>query len=156
MAQPEPERICVDHPNKGAPEPPEWRTRFIDTLAATSNVTRAAEVAGIRPERAYSLRRSDTDFARAWLGALADGYLHLEMEVIRRLREGDGKIGDGDKFDFANAIRVLAAHRDHAARHNNQVRDVSAAEVKESIDRRIDELRRRVAREKAAAQGNAA
>lgn len=152
----EPDRTDADQALSGSATDLEWRGRFIECLAATSNVTFAAEAAGVSPDCAYSLRRTDTDFARAWLSALADGYLHLEMEVVRRLRDGDSKIKDGEKFDFANAIRMLAAHRDHAARHNSQVRNVSAAEVKASIDRRIEEIRRRVAREKAAAQGNSA
>lgn len=126
-----------------------WRTRFLDTLATSSNVTRAAEAAGINLARAYRTRRAEPDFARAWQAALTDGYLHLEMEVIRRLREGDFKTADGDKFDFANAIRLLSAHRDSAARGQSQTRDVSAAEVRASIDRKIEEIRRRLEREKA-------
>ena len=56
------------------------------------------------------------------------------------------------KFDFANAIRLLAAHRDNAARGASEVRDVSPAEVRASIDRKIEDIRRRIARQKAAAE----
>ena len=132
-----------------------WRKRFLETLTATSDIERAASAAKVTVTRAYQTRRSDPDFARAWHAAIADSYLNLEMDVIRRLREGDLKTADGDKFDFANAIRLLAANRDHAARSPNTVRDVTAAEVRASIDRKIEDIRRRLARQKAAADGNA-
>ncbi|PKP85976.1 MAG: hypothetical protein CVT76_11390 [Alphaproteobacteria bacterium HGW-Alphaproteobacteria-15] len=125
-----------------------WRTRFIDYLAISSNVSRSAEHAGIDVSRAYRLRRAEPDFARQWQVALAEGYSHLEMEVLRRLREGDFKTGDGEKFDFANAIRLLAAHRDSAANGQSRERDVSAEEVRASIDSKIEEIRRRMIKAK--------
>ncbi|MFN4020668.1 MAG: hypothetical protein ACK4IC_09145 [Erythrobacter sp.] len=126
-----------------------WRRLFLDCLAESSNVTLSAEKAGVSTSRAYKVRREDAEFAREWMVALAEGYLHLEMEVVRRLREGDSKAGDDAKFDFANAIRLLAAHRDNAARRASEVRDVSPAEVRASIDRKIEDIRRRIARQKA-------
>ncbi|MFO6431784.1 hypothetical protein ACLBKT_16990 [Erythrobacter sp. W302b] len=134
----------ADHVNK------QWRTTFLDHLAESSNVTTSAAAAGISPGRAYKVRREDPEFARQWGVALAEGYLHLEMDVVRRLREGDTKTADEGKFDFANAIRLLAAHRDTAARGASQVRDVSAEEVRASIDRKIEDIRRRMARQDAA------
>lgn len=129
-----------------------WRRLFLDHLAESSNVTASADKAGISASRAYKVRREETEFARQWLVALAEGYLHLEMEVVRRLREGDAKTADDGKFDFANAIRLLAAHRDNVARGASAVRDVSAAEVRASIDRKIEDIRKRIARQKAAAE----
>jgi len=125
-----------------------WRTRFLDHLSESSNVTRSAEHAGIEISRVYRLRRAQPDFARAWQVALTEGYSHLEMEVLRRLREGDFKTGDGEKFDFASAIRLLAAHRDCATTGQSRERDVSAAEVRASIDRKIEEIRRRMNKDK--------
>lgn len=130
-----------------------WRVVFLDHLAATSNVTAAAAQAGISTSRAYKVRREEQGFARQWLAALAEGYTHLELEVLRRLREGDFKTADGEKFDFANAIRLLAAHRDTAASSQSKARDVSADEVRASIDRKIEEIRRRIAKEKQAEAG---
>lgn len=134
--------------NEGAP----WRMRFLNTLTTTSNIERAAITAGVSIAEAYQARRDEPEFARAWQAAVADSYLGLELEVIRRLREGDGKTVDGEKFDFANAIRLLGAHRESAGRTANQVRDVSAADVRASIDRKIEDIRRRIARQKAAAE----
>lgn len=130
-----------------------WRKRFLETLTTTSSIERAAAAAKVTVTRAYETRRADTEFARAWQAAIADSYLNLELEVIRRLREGDLKTGDGEKFDFANAIRLLASNRNHAGRSANPVRDVSAAEVRASIDRKIEDIRRRLARQKAADEG---
>lgn len=131
-----------------------WRKRFLETLATTSNVATAARAARVSLPRAYQARRAEPEFARDWQAAIADGYVTLELEVIRRLREGDLKTANGDKFDFANAIRLLAAHRDGDGRGSQgEVRNVSVAEVRASIDRKIEEVQRRVARQKAA-QGN--
>jgi len=127
-----------------------WRKRFLETLATTSNVTRAAEVAKVSLTRAYDARRRDAAFARAWQAAIADGYLNLEMEMIRRLRDGDLVTANGDKFDFANAIRLLGARRDGSAGGQSEVRDVSTAEVRASINRKIEDIRRRMERKKAA------
>jgi hypothetical protein len=125
-----------------------WQGLFLDYLAESSNVSESARKAGANPSRAYKLRREDPEFARKWLAALYEGYLHLEMEVVRRLREGDMQTENADKYDFANAIRLLAAHRDNAARAQAQHRNVSAAEVRASIDRKVEAIRQQVQREK--------
>ena len=126
-----------------------WRGLFLDYLAESSNVKQSAEKAGINPSRAYKIRREEPEFARLWLAALWEGYVHLEMEVLRRLREGDNSAGEKDKYDFANAIRLLNAHRDNAARAQAEQRNVSAAEIRASIDRKVEAIRLQVQREKA-------
>jgi len=118
-----------------------WRGLFLDFLAETSNVSEAARRAGINPSRAYKVRREEPEFARLWLAALWEGYTHLEMEVLRRLREGDNNTDDNGKYDFANAIRLLSAHRDNASRAQAEQRNVSAAEVRASIDRKVESIR---------------
>lgn len=125
-----------------------WRGLFLDYLAESSNVSESARKAGINASRAYKIRREEPEFAKAWLAALYEGYLHLEMEVVRRLREGDMEAAQSGKYDFANAIRLLAAHRDTAARAQAQQRNVSAAEVRASIDRKVEAIRAQVLRER--------
>ena len=125
-----------------------WRGLFLDLLAETSNVSESARKAGINSSRAYKVRREEPEFAKAWLAALYEGYIHLEMEVVRRLREGDMEAGASGKYDFANAIRLLAAHRDTAAQAQAQQRNVSAAEVRASIDRKVEAIRAQVLRER--------
>ena len=127
-----------------------WRKKFLEMLAQTSNVKKSARAAGVEPSTAYRARSSEADFARSWANALWEGYEHLEIEVLRRLREGDLLTGDGGKYDFANAIRLLTAHRENAARARAAQRNVSAAEVRASIDRKVDEIRLKVMNEKAA------
>ncbi|MEM7688596.1 MAG: hypothetical protein AAF291_06215 [Pseudomonadota bacterium] len=125
-----------------------WRGLFLDLLAETSNVSESARRAGINPSRAYKVRREEPEFARQWLAALWEGYSHLEMEVLRRLREGDNCTGDKGKYDFANAIRLLSAHRETASQAQAQQRNVSAAEVRASIDRKVETIRAQLQRDK--------
>lgn len=125
-----------------------WRRLFLDHLAESSNVTESAAKAGISPGRAYKVRREEPEFARQWLAALWEGYTHLEIEVVRRLRQGDQSTTDSGRYDFANAIRLLAAHGDTASKAMAQQRNVSAMEVRASIDRKVEEIRLRIRRDR--------
>lgn len=125
-----------------------WQKHFLDHLAESSNITESARMAGINPSRAYLVRRQDAAFARQWQAALWEGYLHLELEVLRRLREGDQTTATSDKYDFANAIRLLTAHRENAAKAQAAQRNVSAAEVRASIDRKVEAIRQQVREER--------
>lgn len=116
-----------------------WRTYFLQALAETSNVTAAAERAGVSPSRAYKVRREHPGFATEWLSALYEGYMHLEMEVLGYLRGAEPE----RKFDVANAIRLLAAHRETIARQRALCDDGDEQAVLESIDAMIDEMRNR-------------
>jgi hypothetical protein len=126
-----------------------WREHFLEHLAETSNISKSAAHAGVQTARLYRERRQDPQFARAWLAALGEGYFLLEMEVLRRLREGDQQTEAGERYDFANALRLLAAHRETAAHAHAQQRNVSAAEVRASIDRKVASIRERLELEKA-------
>ena len=85
---------------------PHWRGLFLDKLAETSNVTEAAKFAGANPARAYKIRREEPEFARLWHAALVEGYEHLELDLLARLRAGEAK--DGPKYDNGAALRLLA------------------------------------------------
>lgn len=118
-----------------------WRRAFLEALAETSNVTAAAQAAGIPSSRAYRTRRQDPAFARAWHAAVLEGYEYLEMETLHRLRMGTGK--DDPKFDIANALRILALHKDSVAqaRAGREVRDEEA--ILASIDAKLEKMRAR-------------
>lgn len=140
-----------------------WTRPFLAALAETSNVAAAARKAGIDVSTAYQRRRHDIAFNRAWQVALCEGYDNLELELLHRLRTGEVKPATGAKraartFDNATAFRLLAAHRDSAVRERAQREQVSAAEIRASIDRKVEELRQRVLAAKAAreAAGDAA
>lgn len=124
-----------------------WRGLFLDTLAETSNVRQAARAAGVNPSRAYKVRRREPDFARQWYEALLEGYEHLELETLHRLRMGVGK--DEPKFDIANALRLLVLHKETVARERarREARDEQA--ILASINAKIELMR---ARERQAAQ----
>ncbi|MEP3422784.1 MAG: hypothetical protein ABJN35_13680 [Erythrobacter sp.] len=127
---------------------PHWRSIFLDHLGESSNVSESARKAGVSSSRAYKTRRDEPTFAADWLAALSEGYVHLEMEVLRRMREGDLQTDTADKYDFANAIRLLSAHRDNAVRAQAAQRNVSAADVRASIDRKVNAIRQHVRNER--------
>ena len=121
---------------------------FLSYLADNSNVSASATAAGISTSAIYQKRRQDPAFARSWLAALYEGYLHLEMEILYRLREGEMQGKDDNKYDFANAIRLLSVHRENAARAQAEQRNVDAKAVCSSIDRKIEAIRQQVRQEK--------
>lgn len=117
-----------------------WRTYFLQKLAETSNVKASAAYAGAATSRAYKARRADGRFAAAWRAALLEGYEHLEMEVLGFLRGAQ----PDHKFDVANAIRLLTAHRATVAQQRAlQGDDEDEQAVFDSIDAMIDEMRER-------------
>ncbi|GGE01995.1 hypothetical protein GCM10011515_22080 [Tsuneonella deserti] len=124
--------------------------RFLDELAATSNVAAAAAVADLPVSRIYRLRRTDPDFARRWYAALAEGYDNLEMELLRHLRsasaggESAGSAETGKaKFDTAAALRCLTAHRESVAREKGRRTLADEAATIAAINAKIDAMRAR-------------
>ncbi|MXO91215.1 hypothetical protein [Pontixanthobacter aquaemixtae] len=119
-----------------------WRDLFLDILAETSNVSEAARRAGINPSRAYKLRREEEGFARSWRAALIEGYEHLELDLLARLRSGEAK--DGPRHDNAAALRLLALHKDTMAQENAQRLGMDSNRAREIIEGKLEELRQRV------------
>lgn len=128
----------------------EWAKPFLAALAETSNVKRAAKEAGLNnTAQVYEARRTNRAFARDWQTALAEGYDNLEIELLGRLREGEIKRAAGAKtgvgtFDNATAFRLLMVHREAYAKEKAQRTNVSAAEVRASIDRKLAALKAKV------------
>ena len=119
-----------------------WRGLFLDKLAETSNVTQAAKFAGANPSRAYKVRREEPDFARAWHAALVEGYEHLELDLLARLRAGEPK--DGPRHDNGSALRLLALHKDTMMREHAQRGNMDAQRARTIIEGKLEELRQRV------------
>lgn len=117
----------------------QWRKAFLAALAETSNVSAAAAGLNIPTSTVYKLRREDPEFAAAWRAALYEGYEHLEMEVLAFLRGNGGDC----KLDVANAIRLLAAHRQTVVEIRAMEAEDDEQAVLESIDRFIDDMRER-------------
>lgn len=61
--------------------------RFLDEIAAHCNVTRAARAVGFSTNAIYARRRNDPAFAERWQAALTQGYMQVEMGLIRRANE---------------------------------------------------------------------
>jgi hypothetical protein len=126
-----------------------WKRPFLAALAETSNVARAARIAEVSPSTVYDARRKSRDFARQWQASLCEGYDNLEMELLARLREGEIKRAAGAKtgvrtFDNATAWRMLMAHREARAKEHAGRANVTAAEVRASIERKVAALRAQV------------
>ena len=127
-----------------------WRTYFLQALAATSNVTASAKQAGVSSARAYKARREHADFAAAWRAALYEGYEHLEMEVLACLRGQDPE----RKLDVANAIRLLAAHRETIAAERAKRQGQDEAAVFAALERKLATIRTRLTGTEAQAPGD--
>ena len=126
--------------------PEGWQDVFLAALASTSNVAASAREAQVPPARAYEARRGDPAFFARWQAALCEGYDHLEMQLLQRLRDGEIKPASGAKrgtrtFDNATALRLLIAHRETAARQRAIASDGNAETVLAAIDAKIEALR---------------
>jgi hypothetical protein len=134
-------------PDKKQPVPSfaKWSRVFLAELAATSNVTAAAKRAEVSTSKVYDTRRQNAEFGRKWQVALCEGYDFLEMEMLRRLREGEVKpvAGAVRSFDNATAFRLLSAHRESAARQRAFRDDMDADAILAGIDARLDRMRER-------------
>ncbi len=104
-----------------------WMPAFLAALAETSNVARAAKLAGVAGSTVYDARRKNRTFAEGWREALCEGYDNLEMELLGRLREGEIKRAAGAKlgvrtFDNATSFRLLAVHREAVLKEKGAAR----------------------------------
>jgi hypothetical protein len=111
-------------------------------------VRAAARKAGVHPATAYDARRADPEFSRKWQAALCEGYDHLEMELLHRLRTGEVKPGKEARrgtrhWDNATAFRLLAAHRESAAQHRAILENEDVDAILASIDAKLDVMRER-------------
>lgn len=128
---------------------------FLDCLAATCNVSRAAREAGFSGTAVWRRRRRDAGFAGRWQEALTQGYVRLETAIVRRAadrfdggdggEDGDGN-GNGDgngdaasepTVTTAEAINLLRLHKAGVAgghaRAGRRSRPRPLAEVHASI-----------------------
>ncbi|WP_156442667.1 MULTISPECIES: hypothetical protein [unclassified Sphingomonas] len=110
----------------GAAERVQWsaamRATFLDHLAATCNVSAAAEAARVCKTSVYQIRRRDADFAAQWEEALALGYQMVETRLIGHVLAGLTRVdrmderGDAPAIDFEAALKLLSQHRNATAK----------------------------------------
>lgn len=139
-----PQRAPALHP----PALPNWGMIFLSELAATSNVSAAARKAGISTSTAYDTRRASPEFNRKWQEALCEGYDHLEMELLHRLRTGEVKPASGSKrgarsFDNGTAFRLLSVHREAVSKQRAINDNRNAGEIIQSINAKLGAMRQR-------------
>lgn len=142
-------RRATPRPKASTSGLPRWCKAFLAELAATSNVSAAALVAGIPTSTAYDLRRSDPGFCRLWQAALCEGYDNLEMELLERMRCGDQRPegaprASGRAFDNATALRLLSAHRETVARERALQGNEDAEAVLAAINAKLETMRERM------------
>ena len=94
------------------------KATFLDHLAATCNVSAAAEAAGVLTGSVYQLRRRDAGFRAGWGEALQAGYEMLELQLVGHALAGGGtrSITNGDvantgAIDVDLALKLLGTHR---------------------------------------------
>lgn len=138
---------------------PARRTLFMETLAATCNVSEAARVAGKNLSSAYYQRRRDPAFAREWGQALSVGYGELEALLLRQslfgseqedvTLDGEGvvksrKIRRG--HPHVVGVRLLLAHRGaaEAARAQEMREQPDGEDAIERLRAALREVRGRV------------
>ena len=111
---------------RGVAPTTDQRTRFLDTLAKTANVTASSAVIGLHRNTMYQMRESDPDFAEAWENAIEQATDALEQACRNRAIDGvpryvvgkNGLILDKDgeplterTYSDTLAIALLKAHR---------------------------------------------
>ena len=89
---------------------------FLDALAASCNVTWAAQQCGFSKEALYARRRRDPAFAARWLDALVQGYFRIEAGLVAAaIATVEGRTPDPDfpipPMSVADIIAVLKLHR---------------------------------------------
>ncbi|MGB3166736.1 MAG: hypothetical protein WBA68_08185 [Alteraurantiacibacter sp.] len=134
-------RVKARQGQQGASLKANWRHVFLERLAETSNVTQACAACEAEPSFVYKVRRELPEFRKAWGEALLEGYEHLEMETLHRLRFGTGP--DDPKFDIPNALRLLAAHKETVARERARRGKRDEAEVLASLKNKLEAMRQR-------------
>jgi hypothetical protein len=125
----------------------EAETCFIDHLAASCNVTAAAEATGFTRVAIYKRRRTDPAFAKRWLAALEQGAVRIGALLLLRAEEAlEGAAPDPDlpipAMSIKDALAILGHHQravERGPRSRRQwARPRSLEELSESILRKLE------------------
>lgn len=125
---------------------------FLDSLAASCNVTASAAAAGFSTEAIYRRRRNDPAFAERWQAALDQGYARIEMMLVKRADDAlAGHMPDPETpllpMTVKDAIAILQLHRGSVKGGEVRLpgwraRPRSIEEVRESILRKLTAVER--------------
>ena len=128
---------------------------FIEMLAATCNVRRSCDAAGMSYASVYALRIRDSEFATEWDMALAAGHSRLEAMLILRATgagaeppDGSVPVPDPANMDPELALHLLRHHQSRLLgrprRGGPAPRRATPAETDASILRKLSALNRRL------------
>ncbi len=117
---------------------PKKREKFLETLAATCNVSKSAQAVGVSTVTVYKTRRKDEAFAMEWEQAIEAGTATLEAEAMRRAFDGvdepvfyQGEIvGHVRKYSDNLAMFLLKAHAPEKYRERSDVNMTHSGEAK--------------------------
>ena len=133
------------------------RQVFLASLAATANVTKAADAAGISRTAAYALRARDAVFAQAWADAMDQALDAIEAMILERAAQGVEKTvfyggkACGTIREYSDALAKFVLRSRRPERYGDVVRrgDArpvarhSSAEARAWIEQRLNQLAER-------------
>lgn len=129
---------------------------FLEELAATANVTAAAEAAGFSTTAIYNRRKRWPGFAEEWDACLEQGYVRIEtmlIEVATDSLRREPIAGDREAppMSIADAMNLLKLHRASvrggaAQRYDARAKAPDFEAVRASILRKIEAIERADAR----------
>ncbi|MBO9669962.1 MAG: hypothetical protein J7485_05550 [Sphingobium sp.] len=150
----------VQPPRRQRRKPRQWtklrRQRFLETLAESCNVSKAALAAGVDRSSAYDLKARDPEFMRGWRKALERAYGELEWDLLKDAKEGDVRTEVTFDPKTGEPTRVkVTQRRAHAVAlclyrtHHNEVTAFRAAEAADQdrpdvaarVQARMEEIR---------------
>lgn len=134
------------------PSDKRWSDRaeatFLETLAATANVTAAAEAAGFSTTAIYKRRLNEPGFAARWAQAMDVGYTRLEclaIETGTSTLEGKPLAADHPlpRATFAEVLNLLRLHRAEVRggrpqRYDWRAQEPDIEEVRAEVLRRLE------------------
>jgi hypothetical protein len=132
------------------------RQTFLDTLAATCNVTESCRAAGMALRAVYPLKARDAEFAAAWDRAIAEGFDRLRTQALEHCGAGlpidcDGSAAAPPPFDFEKALRLLYFYRAQdegvaSGRTGRKRRNATREETNAALIKALAAARKRIAR----------
>ena len=125
--------------------------RFLSALAATCNVSRACDEAGVGMTSVYRRKKQNAAFRSAWLSAMAIAYQQLELVLLERAFNGTEKLvnvragAPTTMREYSNqlGVQLLKMHRDSAAEAEFEPEKQEIEEVRERLVRKLQRLEER-------------
>lgn len=137
---------------------------FLEHLAATCNVSAAADACGFSTTAIYNRRMRWPGFADAWAKAIEQGFARIEAQLIETASASLAGSADFDggreveRCSFADALNLYKLHRAEVRggppqRYDARAKPPDPDAIRASIHRKIDAIERD--RKRRAAAGDA-